>query len=202
MMQQKRKRLIIGFIVFAAFLVAYLSVYLRGTAQTTAPNGATSSSTNPQPDFPFITSGVWSDDPNWKPEPYYGITGYLTITPAPGTEQSLCLMRGKNATLTLLLRAVALVANFTEAHVNVDPKSKWGGSLEVGLGGENFVNINNLVSYFPSGNLTVKAGQTISVSMIVATPADLPNLQKFYLNAVGISADVPILDNIKVLIYG
>jgi len=57
------------------------------------------------------------------------------------------------------------------------------------------------VSYNPSGTVTIKAGQTLPVKLTIQVPKDFPsNAFPFPIGAVGITADIPIIDEIDVMI--
>jgi hypothetical protein len=64
------------------------------------------------------------------------------------------------------------------------------------------ITINDLISYNPSGNITIKAGETLPVTMTIRVPADLPEgimPSSFPVNAVGITASVSAVDNPEIL---
>lgn len=193
----KKKQLLAAIVLSSVFLIVYLSVCFRAANPEAGTQNPINSATELGPLNYLDHLGSAGIDP----EPYYGVKGYVTITAAPGTAESLYLRRSQNITLTILLHLVALQANFTEAHVNIDPGAKWGGSIEFGNGGTT-ISFNNFVSYDPSGNLTIKAGHTIPVKMTIAIPKDVPFTQQFCLGAVGIWADVPVYDNLGVIAHG
>ena len=198
----KGKSLVMSVVLVVAFLTAYCSFCLRASTPVSKPEVETQNPTVSEADgVPLDFFPVLPDNPDYKPPPYYGLKGYLTITAAPSTQKSPYMKKGESVTLTILLHLVPLVTNFTEAHVNIDPNSRFGLKIEVGYSGGS-VDINKLVSYDPSGNLTIKAGETVPVKMTIATLEDIPILQEFYLNAVGLSADVPIVDNLGVIAHG
>jgi len=147
----------------------------------------------------------------------YGINGYLEVGLAPGSSKSLAVTRGGEATITILLHFVSYTANLTEVQVKADPK----GGLGLGSGryysvkdergniiGTGIVNINDLVSYNPSGVVTIRAGQSLPVTVTVRIPADFPDLEipSFRLDALGILprpdvGDVALIDQLGVTVY-
>lgn len=127
----------------------------------------------------------------------YGIKGYLEIKQAPDASKSLTVEKEGQASTTILLHFVSYTADLTEILVNIDPNSGEGLSIERGT-----VTVNKLVSYVPSGIVTVKAGQTLPVKLTIRVPKDFPNdAFSFPIGAVGITADIPIIDEIDVMIY-
>ena len=119
----------------------------------------------------------------------YGITGYLEITYHPDFPSHLVVDRGGAINITVLLHFVSHTPEVTETQVNIDPQSPWGLKIVQGD-----VVFNELVSYNPSGNMTIKAGETIPVIMTISVPEDLPRyIDKIPLGSMGIDANVGII---------
>jgi len=161
--------------------------------------------------IPFLT-GIEIRNPDIAAE--YGIPGYLEILPA-GSSEELYISRGGEANTTILLHFVSYTAEITEIEVSIDPKDALWISVsysildaEGNIIGKGVIDVNQLVSYSPSGRVVVKAGESLPVSMTIRVPADLPQrISESWipLGAVGIRADVPVLSEIgklKVMLDG
>lgn len=141
----------------------------------------------------------------------YDIVGYLEITMAPNAPKSLSVSKGGEASIMILLRFVSYVPEVTETQVKIDPKSGEGPMIEQyyvtedakgDIIGRGVVNINDLVTYNPSGIVTLKASQTLQVTLTTRIPTDFPiEVSSFPLSAVGITANVPIINDVKVTVY-
>jgi len=134
----------------------------------------------------------------------YGIVGYLEIGLAPDVPSEIKVRRGEETSVKILLHFVSYDPNVTEALVSINPESGEGLVIEQTYGirdtnghiiGRGTVKINDLVSYSPNGFLTIKANQTLPVTLTIRVPKDFPSgVPPFPLGAVGITADVPIID--------
>ena len=125
----------------------------------------------------------------------YGIKGYIDITLANETPKTLTIKEGE-LNVMILLHFVSHTPKLTETIVNLDPK---GEGLTAGrylLDGR-LVKLNNYVSYHPSGQIKMKSGQTLPVIITISVTEDFPSIS-IPLRAVGITADVPIIDNLNV----
>jgi len=100
----------------------------------------------------------------------YGVTGYLEITYPPDSPSLLSIDRGGEININILLHFVSYSPEVTEAQVNIDPKGPWGLKIEY-----RDVIFNEFVSYNLSGNITIKAGETIPVIMTIRIPEDFPS---------------------------
>jgi len=138
--------------------------------------------------------------------PKYGIRGYLDILPAE-PQQSLSVSRGGEANLTILLHFVSYTPELTEIEVSIDPEhtspsiTQSYSVLDAGgkVTGEGAVQVNDIVSYSPSGTVMIKAGETLPVTMTVRLPENIPEaatLSSIPLGAVGIRADIPTLSEL------
>jgi hypothetical protein len=117
----------------------------------------------------------------------YGITGYLDITLPSDTPSPLSVDRGGEINITILLHFVSYTPEVTEAQVNIDPNPKTGG-VGILVGGAFF---NDLVSYNPSGNISIKAGETIPVTMSFRIPENFPSsIEALPLCAMGIGMGI------------
>jgi hypothetical protein len=105
----------------------------------------------------------------------YGVTGYLEITYPSDSPSLLYVDRDGEININILLHFVSHTPEVTETQVNIDPMSPWGLKIEY-----RDVIFNEFVSYNPSGNITIKAGETIPVIMTIRIPEDFPS----YINSV------------------
>lgn len=122
----------------------------------------------------------------------YGVTGYLEITYPSDSPSPLFINRGGEINMNILLHFVSYTPEVTEAQVNIDPKSPWGLRIEQGD-----VIFNELVSYNLSGNISIKAGETIPVTMSIRIPENFPSsIEAIPLGAMGISANVAIISEL------
>ncbi|MGA8848350.1 MAG: hypothetical protein WB564_00780 [Dehalococcoidia bacterium] len=117
----------------------------------------------------------------------YGITGYLEIIHPSDSPMPLYVDRGGEINITILLHFVSYLPEVTEAQLNIDPNPKTGG---VGIW-EGGVFFNDLVSYNPSGNISVKDGETIPVTMSFRIPENFPSsIEALPLCAMGIDMGI------------
>jgi hypothetical protein len=117
----------------------------------------------------------------------YGITGYLEIIHPSDSPSSLSVDRGGEINITILLHFVSYSPEVTEAQLNIDPNPKTGGE-GIEMGGVFF---NDLVSYNPSGNISIKAGETIPVTMSFRIPENFPSsIEALPLCAMGIGMGI------------
>jgi hypothetical protein len=118
----------------------------------------------------------------------YGVTGYLEITYPSDSPSTLFIDKGGEINIDILLHFVSHTPEVTVTHVNIDPSNPLGYRIEQGD-----VVFNELVSYNPSGNITIKAGETVPVIMTVRIPEALPwYIDKIPLGAMGIEASIHI----------
>ena len=147
-------------------------------------------SSSPEPKLegtgiPFLTS---MEIRNPEIALQYGVTGYLEITYPSDSPSLLAVHRGGEINIDILLHFVSYTPEVTEAQVTIDPKSPWGPTIEQGD-----VIFNELVSYNPSGNITIKAGETIPVIMTIRIPEDLPSyINSIPLGGMGIQSNITI----------
>jgi len=122
----------------------------------------------------------------------YGITGYLEITYSSDSPSHLVVVRGGAINITILLHFVSHTPKVTETQVNIDPKSRGGLTIEY-----RDVNFREFVSYNPSGNITIKAGEPLPVTMTITVPKDLPSyITSIPLGAMGILANGSMIDEL------
>jgi hypothetical protein len=118
----------------------------------------------------------------------YGVTGYLEITYPSDSPSSLSVDRGGEINITILLHFVSYSPEVTEAQVDTDPQGPWGLRIE-----QSGVTFNDFVSYNLSGNITIKAGETIPVIMTIRIPEDFPSyINSIPLGAMGIQFNITI----------
>ena len=122
----------------------------------------------------------------------YGITGYLEITYPSNSPSLLSVDRGGEIDVNTLLHFVSYTPEVTEAQVNIDPTGPWELGIE-----QDDVNFNDLVSYNPSGNISIKAGETLPVTMSIRVPEDFPStIEAIPLGAMGITSDFPVISEL------
>ena len=116
----------------------------------------------------------------------YGVTGYFEITYPSDSPSHLFVDKGGEINIDILLRFVSHTSEVTATQVNIDPNNPLGLRIEQGD-----VIFNELVSYNPSGNITIKAGETVPVIMTIRIPEDLPwYIDKIPLGGMGIEASI------------
>jgi hypothetical protein len=122
----------------------------------------------------------------------YGITRYLDITLPSDSPSPLFVDRGGEINITILLHFVSYTPEFTEAQVNIDPRGPWGLSIV-----QDGVNLRGFFSYNLSGNISIKAGETIPVMMSIRIPENCPSgIEAIPLCAMGITTNFLILDEL------
>lgn len=134
-----------------------------------------------------------------------GIPGYLEVSLAdPSLIQTVS--KGGEVDIPISLHFVSFSDELTEIKVTLDPQSEYG--LKAGqhykvlddkgnISGEGDIDVNELVSY-DTKTVIVKANEIKTITMTVTLPGDLPEkttLRSISLGAVGISADVPIIND-------
>jgi hypothetical protein len=118
-----------------------------------------------------------------------GITGYLDIT-LPSDSPSLLSDIGGEVNVNILLHFVSYTPEVTEAQVNIDPNPQWVGF------GENDLYWDETVSYNLSGNIPIKAGETIPVTMSIRLVVNFQrSIAAIPLDPAGITANVPKIDD-------
>ncbi len=134
----------------------------------------------------------------------YGVKGLILITLAPGTHSpgtpsetpaSLTIERGQELNITIQLHFYSYKPDFNETVVKLNPKGRWGLSILKRAEDGSEVTLNDYVIYTPSGRVTLKANQTLPVTMTIRMPKELSRVN-IALGAVGISADVPIISRV------
>jgi hypothetical protein len=122
----------------------------------------------------------------------YGITGYLDITYPSDSPSPLSVDRGGEININILLHFVSYTPEVTEAQVNIDPKGLGGLSIW-----QEGVNLRGFFSYNLSGNVSIKAGETIPVMMSIRIPENCPSgIESIPLYAMGITTNFLILDEL------
>jgi len=122
----------------------------------------------------------------------YGVTGYLEITYPSDSPSLLSIDRGGDININILLHFVSYTPEVTEAQVNIDPKGPGGYKIEY-----LDVNFREFVSYNPSGNIVIKAGETIPIIMNIRIPENLTSdIEAIPLGAMGIRTNVPMIDEL------
>jgi len=145
----------------------------------------------------------------------YGVPGYLEILPA-ASHETLYIDRGEMGNITILLHFVSYTTELKELQVEVDSHSFKSSAVrpygildnEGNIVERGALCLNLLVNYNPNGTITLRADETLPVTMTIRIPSDLP--QNIYptplsipLSAVGITADIPVIDDIgtKVIVH-
>jgi hypothetical protein len=123
----------------------------------------------------------------------YGITGYLEITYPSHSPNSLSVGRGGEININILLHFVSYAPEtVTEAEVNINPSSDSGRVVVQGD-----VILSELISYSAGGNITIQAGETVPVTMILRVPEDFPeSTTRIFLYAARITTDFPMIDEL------
>lgn len=118
-----------------------------------------------------------------------GIAGYLEIT-LPSDSPSTLSDIGGEVNVNILLHFVSYTPEVTEAQVNIDPNPQWFGY------GENNLSWNETVTYNLSGNISIKAGETIPVTMNIRLVVNFKmSIVAIPLEPAGITANVPKIDD-------
>ncbi len=195
-------RKILGFTTLVALIIFALVLFVESStisdtdaaADVSSDGGPSSTSFH---GIPFLTS-MEITDPQIAPK--YGINGYLHISNSPETPSELTLGEYEQC-LVFLLRFVSFSPEVTETQVTLDPSGS-GLSIEQVCKTGTF-KVNDLISYNVSKTITIKAGETIPVALILhKPPANFAGWVSFPAGPVGISANVPIIDDTEVTVYG
>jgi hypothetical protein len=179
------KRILKGFVVGMVVICLFnLAAFMSAGAPLSSPF---------QPNEPMTNGGMatfsLNDTEIRDPEIalQYGITGYLEIIHPSDPPSPLSVDRGGEINITILLHFVSYSPEVTEAQLNIDANPKTGGT---GIQGDG-VFFNDLVSYNPSGNITIKAGDTIPVTMSFHIPENFPSsIEALPLSGMGIAMGI------------
>ena len=198
MKKNNKKILLIG--LLAVGVLAVSSFMTRTTLMSTDPD-------NTQfqiPTGPNAVQGVPFLAPDQEKDPaiagQYGVHGYIEIDRATGASSSLTI-NGSQAGIIFLITFVSFdSANYGEAQVTLDPSSGNGLSIQQAYNGGT-LDVNSLLVYNVS-KLTIKANETIPVELTIQKPTNIGYSINFPVDAVGITADFPIIDNTGVTVYG
>ena len=165
--------MMISFLVVLALLACY-EFFAISSLEPNEPNGKS---------IPLLT-GTEIRNPEIALK--YGVTGYLEITYPSDSPSHLFIDKGGEINIDILLHFVSHTPEVTATQVNIDPNNPLGYRIEQGD-----VVFNELVSYNPSGNITIKAGETIPVIMTIRIPEELPwYIDKIPLGGMGIEASI------------
>lgn len=125
----------------------------------------------------------------------YGIAGYVRFT-WMDSRQQIVITRGESWSGTLLVHFVSYTSELTELELLMDPNAT--ANHMVGKyylredGSRAFFDFSTLLSYDPSGIITLNAGKTLQVTATVHIPKDFPKaIPSFPLHAMGIHLDQP-----------
>jgi hypothetical protein len=117
-----------------------------------------------------------------------GISGYLEIT-LPPDSPSLLSDIGGVVNVNILLHFVSYTPEITEAQLNIDQNTRVGY-------GENDVYWDETVSYNLSGNISIKADETIPVTMSIRLAVNFQrSIAAIPLEPAGITATVTPIDD-------
>jgi hypothetical protein len=130
------------------------------------------------------------------------IKGYIEITPQKTDLKSIYPERETEYRVNLNIKFVSHTKELTETEILIDPHHKYATTVEKYLGdNKGSVLLNDYISYDPSGSITLKAGEPITVTLSINLPKDFPKV-KIPLNGVGIISELPVIDYLDVDIYG
>ena len=182
-MRERLLKGLLGMMISFLVVLALLACYGYFAVSPSEPNEREGIS------IPILT-GIEIRDPEIALK--YGVTGYLEITYPSDSPSLLFIDRGGEINIDILLHFVSHTPEVTEKQVNIDPNSPWGLKIEY-----RDVNFREFVSYNPSGNITIEAGETIPVIMTFRIPEDFPSyITSIPLGAMGIQANGSVLDEL------
>jgi hypothetical protein len=190
-----KKKLFLAIIVFIGLLLVSFSIYSAVVPAASKANTPNQVGTD-VPFMPCLGSGGY---PNGTVD---GARGYVLITLAPGAPKQLDASAGTTEE-KLLLQFVSYTPELPQVTVSFDPNSSLADHVGVGNGGS-VTDLNQFISYQPSGSVTIKNGETITVKMIIKIPAYILSNQGLYLDAPGITVEpnVPIVDQTDLMVNG
>lgn len=173
------------------FNLRLISVFVVLALLACAPLFASLSSELNEPKMEKVGNIIWlmpSDIRNREYALQQGIAGYLEIT-LPPDSPSLLSNIGGEVNVNILLHFVSYTPEVTEAQVNID-QNAWVGF------GENALSWNETVSYNLSGNISIKAGETIPVTMSIRLVVNFQrSIAAIPLYPAGITAHVTTIDD-------
>jgi len=144
----------------------------------------------PEPNVSKIENVIFLMDSDIRNPEYalrQGITGYLEIT-LPPDSPSLLSSIGGEVNVDILLHFVSYTPEVTEAQVSIDPNA------QVGFG-VNDLFWDETVSYNLSGDIAIKAGETIPVTMSIRLVVNFQrSTAAIPLEPVGITAHVATIE--------
>ena len=148
----------------------------------------------PEPNEPKIENVIFLMDSDIRNPEYalrQGITGYLEITHPSDSPSLLSVDRGGEVNVNILLHFVSYTPEVTEAQVNID-QNAWVGF------GVNDLSWDETVSYNLSGTISIKAGETIPVTMSIRLIVNFQrSIAAIPLYPAGITANVTAIDDFR-----
>ena len=132
-----------------------------------------------------------------------GVKGYVRISLKNPQSKDVEIKRGNTTNIELYIQFVSHTPELKETKIRLDPEGK-GLTIEKKLGDDKgSVRLNDYVKYTPEGEITIRANETITVTMSLIIDTEFPNNIKMPLGPVGISADdVPIINSIGAKLDG
>ena len=123
-----------------------------------------------------------------------GISGYISIKFDKESYKEITLNKGTSRVIDINLLYTSYDENKESTIIEIDPSSGLGLSIEKQLGksGET-ISLNNLITYEPSGKVTLISGEIKTIRMTVLIPQNISDF-KIPLGPVGITAEVPIIN--------
>lgn len=130
----------------------------------------------------------------------HGILGYIEISTIHATKE-LSVSPNVEFMLNLNITFVSYDKKIKETEITINPDDPDGLIIERSLGdGKGIVRINDYIEYSIMGKKTLEAGKSYYVTMTIKLPTTLSGAT-FYLGAIGISSEYPIIDYVGVKIF-
>jgi hypothetical protein len=195
----------------AILLTAFITINMQSTNATIDLEQSTQS--NPtqlgEPhSIPFLTEREIRDPDIAR---RYGIKGYVEITLAADTPTVIQLAKGEQRSFLLHINFVSYDARITETTITLDPNHENGLLIEaiytlVNDQNEVYtrgtINVNELITYDPMGDIRIHAGQPVSVTLTITISHNYPGGVEFLpIGPVGVDTTFPLLSDWMVRVY-
>lgn len=141
----------------------------------------------------------------------YGIDGYVEVVLADDTPTTMIIENGGQRSIPLQLTFVSYNSSITETKITIDPHNDDGLLIEAcyvlctdegDVYSRGTINVNELISYDPTGQLLVPSGQTVSITLTITIPRNFPGGVEFLpIGPIGIATSFPLIGVWMVKVY-
>lgn len=193
-----KKRIIIGCIgILSLFII--LSVFSNIFSLT----GVTSAdkSTEAADEHHYARSIILSTITDKASAQRAGIKGYVKISTAADFNKEVTYTKGQQILIPIEITYLCFDPTAPTASITIDPKGENGLVIEKVVDKDNTIRFNDFTNYNIEGKYVLKANETIKLTMTMNIPDDMIST-KVHINALGVSADTYLLNDVRVNLIG